>query len=99
MYFLIELHFFMGFFCTFRSRRPQNYPPSPLGRGVGNGSRGSVHSPPSSSDITENSNALEALDVILSQVFDKDASTCISALSQLDEFIKDEEKVVLLGIG
>ena len=99
MYFLIKLHFFMGLFCTFRSRRPQNYPPSPLGRGVGNGSRGSVHSPPSSSDITENSNALEALDVILSQVFDKDASTCISALSQLDEFIKDEEKVVLLGIG
>ena len=37
--------------------------------------------------------------MILSQVFDKDASTCISALSQLDEFIKDEEKVVLLGIG
>ena len=77
-----------------RSRRPQNYPPSsPLGRLE---SRGSLHSPPT--DITESSEALEALDVILSQVFVKDASTCISALSQLDEFIKDEEKVVLLGI-
>merc|ERR1712223_1791801 len=39
----------------------------------------------------------EALDVILAQVFSKDASACISALSQLDEFIKDDEKVALLG--
>ena len=47
--------------------------------------------------LTESSEAHEALDVILAQVFNKDASTCISALSQLDELIKDEEKVVLLG--
>ena len=30
-------------------------------------------------------------------MFNKDASTCISALSQLDEFIKDDEKVPLLS--
>merc|ERR1719189_3217260 len=47
--------------------------------------------------LSENSEAHEALDVILSQVFNKDASACISALSQLDEFIKDDEKVSLLG--
>lgn len=47
--------------------------------------------------LTESSEAHEALDVILAQVFNKDASTCISALSQLDEFLKDEEKVPLLG--
>merc|ERR1719189_810018 len=47
--------------------------------------------------LSENSEAHEALDVILAQVFSKDASACISALSQLDEFIKDDEKVSLLG--
>ena len=47
--------------------------------------------------LTESSEAYEALDVILAQVFNKDASACILALSQLDEFIKDDEKVVLLG--
>ena len=88
---------------TIKSRRPQHQmyqPSSPLGSSGGGSrldSRGSVHSP--QADITESSEALEALDVILSQVFNKDASTCISALSQLDEFIKDEEKVVLLGTG
>merc|ERR1711971_326541 len=47
--------------------------------------------------LIESSEAHGALDVILAQVFSKDASACISALSQLDEFIKDDEKVALLG--
>ena len=58
---------------------------------------GNAPSVPAPVLLTESSEAHEALDVILAQVFNKDASTCISALSQLDEFIKDEEKVVLLG--
>lgn len=31
------------------------------------------------------------------QIMSKDATTCTSALAQLDELIKDKDKVVLLG--
>jgi hypothetical protein len=41
--------------------------------------------------------AYEALDVVLAQIFNKDAQTCITALAQLDELLKDSEKVQLLG--
>ena len=40
--------------------------------------------------------AYEALDVVLSQIFNQDASVCINAISQLDEIMKDKEKVMLL---
>ena len=69
----------------------RNFPPSPV-----SGSGGAVVTSPTV-PLSENSEALEALDVILAQVFNKDASACISALSQLDEFIKDDEKVQMLG--
>ena len=42
------------------------------------------------------SEAYEALDVVLSQIFSQDSSVCINAISQLDEIMKDAEKVVLL---
>ncbi len=41
--------------------------------------------------------ALEALDVTLAQIFNQDPQACIKALAELDELIKDEEKVALLG--
>ena len=65
----------------------RNFPPSPVS--------GAVTSP--TVPLSENSEALEALDVILAQVFNKDAAACVEALGALDEFIKDEEKVQMLS--
>ena len=56
----------------------------PMGSTTASGSIGGQAPVP----LTESSEAYEALDVILAQVFNKDASACILALSQLDEFIK-----------
>ncbi len=50
-------------------------------------------SPPRLTDMQE---AYEALDVVLAQIFNQDTQTCISALAQLDELMKDSEKVQLL---
>jgi len=47
--------------------------------------------------LTDMPEAYEALDVVLAQIFNQDPQTCISALSQLDELMKDSEKVELLG--
>eukprot|EP00095_Tigriopus_kingsejongensis_P001503 maker-scaffold1086_size63525-snap-gene-0.14 protein:Tk01503 transcript:maker-scaffold1086_size63525-snap-gene-0.14-mRNA-1 annotation:"microtubule associated protein" len=41
--------------------------------------------------------AYEMLDVVLAQIFNQDTEVCIGALVQLDELIKDAEKVELLG--
>ena len=41
--------------------------------------------------------AYEALDVVLAQVMNQDPTTCIGALRQLDELIKDKEKVQLMA--
>ena len=49
--------------------------------------------------LTDNPEAYEALDVVLSQILNQDAGVCISALKQIDELIKDSEKVKLLGAG
>jgi len=65
----------------------RNFPPSPVS--------GAVTSP--TVPLSENAEALEALDVILAQVFNKDHNACIEALGALDEFIKDDEKVQMLS--
>ena len=41
--------------------------------------------------------AYEALDVVLAQILNQDSTTCIGALRQLDELIKDKEKVQLMA--
>ena len=41
--------------------------------------------------------AYEALDVVLAQIMNQDSTTCIGALRQLDELIKDKEKVQLMS--
>lgn len=77
---------------------PVRLPPTLIGRrGVDLSPPSATLSPPPVTNLTESSEAHEALDVILAQVFNKDASACIVALSQLDEFIKDDDKVALLG--
>jgi len=48
-------------------------------------------------NLIESPEAYEALDVVLSQIMSKDATACTSALAQLDELIKDKDKVILLG--
>ncbi len=75
--------------------RPNNYPMSPPGVNPAAASLPSSQQP--IVPLAENQEATEALDVILTQVLSKDASQCISALSQLDELVKDSEKVVLLA--
>ena len=48
--------------------------------------------------LEESHEAKEALDVVFAQLFNtQDTSACLNALTQLDEVIKDDEKVVLLG--
>lgn len=49
--------------------------------------------------LTDNVEAYEALDVVLAQILNQDAAVCISALKQIDDIIKDSEKVKLLGAG
>ena len=49
--------------------------------------------------LTDMPEAYEALDVVLAQILNQDAGVCISALKQIDELIKDTEKVKLLGAG
>ncbi len=50
-----------------------------------------------SRNLTEMPEAYEALDLVLAQIFNQDTQTCISALAQLDELLKDQEKVQLIG--
>ncbi len=47
--------------------------------------------------LTDMPEAYEALDLVIAQIFNQDPQTCVSALSQLDELMKDSEKVQLLG--
>ena len=47
-------------------------------------------------NLAESSEAKEALDVVLAQAFNTDVSLGVSALLQLEELIKDEEKLVLM---
>ena len=47
--------------------------------------------------LSEMPEAYEALDVVLAQVMNPDSATCIGALRQLDELIKDKEKVQLMS--
>ena len=47
--------------------------------------------------LSEMPEAYEALDVVLAQVMNQDPTTCIGALRQLDELIKDKEKVQLMA--
>merc|ERR1719507_369479 len=51
------------------------------------------HRPP----LSEMPEAYEALDVVLAQILNRDSTTCIGALRQLDELIKDKEKVQLMS--
>lgn len=79
---------------------PVRLPPTLIGRrgvDLSPPSASTLSPPPGPTNLVESSEAHEALDVILAQVFNKDASACIVALSQLDEFIKDDDKVPLLG--
>lgn len=48
-------------------------------------------------NLIESPEAFEALDVVLAQIMSKDAAASTLALSQIDELIKDKEKVVLLA--
>ena len=48
--------------------------------------------------LQESQEAKEALDVVFAQLFNtQDTAACLNALTQLDEVIKDDEKVILLG--
>ena len=47
--------------------------------------------------LSEMPEAYEALDVVLAQILNQDSTTCIGALRQLDELIKDKEKVQLMA--
>ena len=47
--------------------------------------------------ITENPDAYDCLDVVLAKIYNQDSSACLAALKELDELIKDHEKVQLLG--
>ena len=47
--------------------------------------------------LSEMPEAYEALDVVLAQIMSQDSTTCIGALRQLDELIKDKEKVQLMS--
>merc|ERR1712223_1090909 len=48
--------------------------------------------------LRESQEAKEALDVVFAQLFNtQDTAACLNALTQLDEVIKDDEKVILLG--
>ncbi|CAB4053900.1 CKAP5 [Lepeophtheirus salmonis] len=46
--------------------------------------------------LTENNEVYEAIDLVLSQVFSLDTMTALNALTQLDDVIKDSEKVKLI---
>lgn len=48
-------------------------------------------------ELAEMPEAYEALDLVLSQMFNEDSETCISAMIQLDELITDKEKAILLA--
>lgn len=81
---------------TLPTRR--QFPPSPSnGSGpqhLGFSRPASMNSQPPLADMPE---AYEMLDVVLAQIFNQDTEVCIGALVQLDELIKDSEKVELLG--
>jgi len=47
--------------------------------------------------LANSAEAKEVLDVVLAQVFSPNVDSCVSALRQLEELIKDEDKVVLMA--
>jgi cytoskeleton-associated protein 5 len=48
-------------------------------------------------NLSEMPEAYEALDVVLAQILSQDSTTCIGALKQLEELIKDKDKVLLMS--
>ncbi len=57
---------------------------------------GAPQPPPSQPMLSDMPEAYEALDVVLAQIQFKESSVCLAALKQLDELIKDEDKVRLM---
>ncbi|QQP52545.1 Cytoskeleton associated protein 5 [Caligus rogercresseyi] len=60
------------------------------------GGSNNYHHSSHTSPLSENSEVYEALDLIISQVFSLDIKTALNALTQLDDLIKDHEKVHLI---
>lgn len=54
-------------------------------------------SPDSATKLMNNQEAHQAVNAVIAQIFNQDTQTSISALAQLDELMKDTDKVDLLG--
>lgn len=51
----------------------------------------------SSTSILDSPETYETLDVTLAQIINQDANTCVNALADIDELMKDKERYRLLG--